>query len=771
MSEPLAGYERYREFMDRLTENNVDEFISLPMIAVMGDTSSGKSSLLSNISLVELPSNDNLTTRCPIMLKMHHSANRSAKVNVYWKDKPSGKDVDFDEVVIGEENWHSITDAIADAQAHIISKTGKEVARDVVSVEIRGPHCQDLTLIDLPGIVRTSGKAESATLSEDIQGLMNEYLSNPRCIVLAVLPANVDFHNSQILAEARKVDPQTERTIPVLTKPDLIDDGAQAAVKELLLGKKTDSFEMGFHMVKGKLIRHLDTSVLSMILYSYLRLCWHQTILRIGRGQAALNKSESIEEGLRGEESFFNNTEPWRSIEDKNLLGTKHLRVKLAQLQMHIIRSSFKGIARDLNNQQEETMKEYDLLGEIPSSLTEKRSLFRSIKEHMWKSIGTTVLSGQIRSLNRDADMRPSAQFLDASQRFQDVLNSSKLATVSDVKAGTLVVVPTENNAAGEVCFIDNDKVYLENMVDEINVTNSSITSYRKNEPGNVFTYSPYVYIERKDGTIDQLKPLERKLVHPDPEWISILIKKNRPYKLPVFINTDVFEAIVAHLIEEEWAPPTMELLDFTAELMDTAADIFIRDIKSVKSFPALESCLVVKASEIVVSLKKVAKDKLEDFIKREKVPYTQNHYLFENLCKLRSERLMSEVLSSIGGQSGSGGNQVAIAPSALISTVKNVFQRNQERSVQDHMTEEMQNALDSYGKVALKRFIDNVPMLCIEIMQHFADEMNDVLSEISDDEINEMVKAPPGIVQKRDKLKRKAEVLKKGIEALGDLY
>ena len=73
MAKQLEGYERYRQFMDRLTESNVDDYIDLPMIAVMGDTSSGKSSLLSNISLVDLPSADSLTTRCPIMLKMHNA--------------------------------------------------------------------------------------------------------------------------------------------------------------------------------------------------------------------------------------------------------------------------------------------------------------------------------------------------------------------------------------------------------------------------------------------------------------------------------------------------------------------------------------------------------------------------------------------------------------------------------------------------------------------------------------------------------------------------
>lgn len=254
MAKQLEGYERYRQFMDRLTESNVDDYIDLPMIAVMGDTSSGKSSLLSNISLVDLPSADSLTTRCPIMLKMHNAASRSACVKVSWKETEGAE---FAERKIVEENWDSITGAIADAQAHIIKISGKEVSRDIVSVEVYGPHCENLTLIDLPGIVRTAGRQESATLAEDIQGLMNDYLSNTRCVILAVLPCNVDFHNSQILAEARKVDPDTKRTIPVLTKPDLIDDGGEMSVKELLLGMKTDSFSLGFHMVKGKPFRGL----------------------------------------------------------------------------------------------------------------------------------------------------------------------------------------------------------------------------------------------------------------------------------------------------------------------------------------------------------------------------------------------------------------------------------------------------------------------------------------------------------------------------------
>jgi hypothetical protein len=43
--EKLAGYEHYHSFMDKLAEAGVDDYIDLPMIAVMGDASSGKSSV------------------------------------------------------------------------------------------------------------------------------------------------------------------------------------------------------------------------------------------------------------------------------------------------------------------------------------------------------------------------------------------------------------------------------------------------------------------------------------------------------------------------------------------------------------------------------------------------------------------------------------------------------------------------------------------------------------------------------------------------------
>ncbi|KAL3788160.1 hypothetical protein ACHAW5_006608 [Stephanodiscus triporus] len=86
-------------------------------------------------------------------------------------------------------------------------------------------------------------------------------------------------------------------------------------------------------------------------------------------------------------------------------------------------------------------------------------------------------------------------------------------------------------------------------------------------------------------------------------------------------------------------------------------------------------------------------------------------------------------------------------------------------------MAEEMQHALSSYGKVAFKRFIDIVPMICIEIMQKFPDKIDGVLSKTTDEEIERIVVAPSNVISARNTLKRKVDTLEKGIVALRELF
>ncbi|KAF1783043.1 Dynamin-type guanine nucleotide-binding (G) domain [Phytophthora cactorum] len=86
--------------------------------------------------------------------------------------------------------------------------------------------------------------------------MVDRYMKQERTVIIAVVPANVDMHNTEILQAAQEADPNGTRTIAVVTKVDLVDAGAELAVHELLLNKKK-KMHLGYHAVKCRSQREL----------------------------------------------------------------------------------------------------------------------------------------------------------------------------------------------------------------------------------------------------------------------------------------------------------------------------------------------------------------------------------------------------------------------------------------------------------------------------------------------------------------------------------
>ena len=57
--------------------------------------------------------------------------------------------------------------------------------------------------------------------------LINGYMAQPNTVILAVIPANQDVATIDILERASAADPEGIRTLGVLTKVDLVDEGAE----------------------------------------------------------------------------------------------------------------------------------------------------------------------------------------------------------------------------------------------------------------------------------------------------------------------------------------------------------------------------------------------------------------------------------------------------------------------------------------------------------------------------------------------------------------
>ena len=65
---------------------------------------------------------------------------------------------------------------------------------DIFRIELCGPEKSHLSVIDVPGIFRTT--EEGITTEEDkllVKNMVHRYVENPLTIILAVLAANVDI--------------------------------------------------------------------------------------------------------------------------------------------------------------------------------------------------------------------------------------------------------------------------------------------------------------------------------------------------------------------------------------------------------------------------------------------------------------------------------------------------------------------------------------------------------------------------------------------------
>ena len=218
-----------RKLIDFFHDNNIGEYVALPEIAVMGDTSTGKSSVLSAISSVQFPSAVKITTRCPARVRMERCDERKpTKVDIRW--------VSTDISAEGKAKWtpkllddpSKITAAIKSAQDFILSLCKRNIARDTIEIHLFGPDLEDITLIDLPGFVRTFADGEDASMIADIDALVQDYLVRECCIIMPVVDLTYNWRNSSILKLAREVDPDGMRIL-YLSLPSLIWSSRRAS--------------------------------------------------------------------------------------------------------------------------------------------------------------------------------------------------------------------------------------------------------------------------------------------------------------------------------------------------------------------------------------------------------------------------------------------------------------------------------------------------------------------------------------------------------------
>ncbi|KAF6838129.1 Iinterferon-induced GTP-binding protein Mx2 [Colletotrichum musicola] len=333
---PGLGNRILLDKIDKLRELGISKQVPLPQLVVVGDQSSGKSSVLESLTGYYFPRSVGLCTRHATEIVCRRESTPSIVVTVHPFDASPAKAAlakSFKRV-LQDLKGGEFGKVLKEASEIMGLKSttegpseGAAFSKDILRVEICGPDEEHLTIIDVPGIFENPQEGFSTTHGVAlVKSMVKDYIKDSRTIIPAVIPCNVDVATQTILTYAAEADPEGKRTLGVLTKPDLVSETAtrQAAMD---------------------LVRD-DTS------------------------------SSKDERNL--EEKLFFEQDPWSKL-DKSRLGIPALRKRLRELLRERTKSEFPKVRRDIQQQLTEARAELEDLGQPRSTADEQRAYLGKI--------------------------------------------------------------------------------------------------------------------------------------------------------------------------------------------------------------------------------------------------------------------------------------------------------------------------------------------------------------------------------------------------------
>ena len=880
-----------KEWIDKWTASGLSNYVSLPMICVLGDTSSGKSSVLSSLLGLELPSASTLTTKCPVLVQMkrvssNHNNNSKppgarAKVGIQWHKRVHGlresprkhkrsieqkmarieKQVEEMKTKAQHQHGHghgqqhqqqqqqttiqqqtlqesnhphhhpaedtetsqhnasrttiinttplkapaspptwtprtlfenletTLPQTISEAQTFVLDYRKTLVAPDTICVTLESPDCQEeLTLVDLPGLVHFQHDQDSSLLGQ-VERVVLEYIRNPRSILLPIVAAPTNIHNSRVLQWALEFDPNTTRTIPVLTKPDLVDPGSEPQVLELLqtdrdhddyaqtqTGSQNQNspqqprFRHGFYMVKN-------------------------------RGQALLDQGASIEDGLAEEIEYFQSTLPWNALTEP-CLGISNLRTKLAKVLWQAMEESLPNILQDVRQQKDTVQTKLESMGTMYTTRLEQRKFYHNLSQNLVARV-RTELSGKGRfhgtfraataasssgssssSRGRKTETaapRGASLLHQACNEFYTDIQRGGLANIKKLVEGASVLVSVpglteDDDIRGELVYIDWKEGYACcDYRDAINHTTDVLfdgighaCEQPDFEANDVWSENgSRVCIGRAGGLFDSMRKLPLKRIRTDPSWLQDKIRQFRTDDMACFVNVEMFQHVVAEFVRDDWAPPCHKMLKTLQEILESTLEDAIQETLPVDDerssrFALLKRLVQGTCRTISQTMLADATKQVQEHLKiEEEYQYTQDEVLLKAISDVRYDNLKRDLELQLRlDQEG-----VVFDTHAIQSMLDGVFRKHQR---QNWMAEQMEVVLSCYGKVATQRVLDRTPQICWQVARNLPEVLLGELGCVTDSVLEKCLWESPQTLRQYEELQAQLKGLKNALDMVG---
>ncbi|XRM46529.1 hypothetical protein ABZX51_009561 [Aspergillus tubingensis] len=335
--------------IDTLRSQGISHYVSLPQIIVCGDQSSGKSSVLEAISGVSFPVKSNLCTRFPTELVLRKDTNVGVRVSIV----PHHSRSEAEQRSLGSfceelDSFDGLPQLVENAKAAMgISTHGKAFSNDLLRIEVSGPDRPHLTIVDLPGLIHSETKQQSAADVQLVQNVVQSYMKEPRSVILAVISAKNDYANQIVLRLARDADKSGDRTLGVITKPDTLVSNSESEKMFISLANNRDvEFRLGWHT-----LRNMDSD----------------------------EGSWTLAERDRKEHEFFSKG-AWADM-SPSCVGINSLRNRLSKVLLRQIAAELPSLIDEIKNKQDNCNQQLIKLGQPRTTLDEQKTYLLRISQ------------------------------------------------------------------------------------------------------------------------------------------------------------------------------------------------------------------------------------------------------------------------------------------------------------------------------------------------------------------------------------------------------
>ncbi|KAF4547379.1 Dynamin central region-containing protein 1 [Elsinoe fawcettii] len=575
----LDSNERQRVLgvVDDLRQLGVNEDIPLPQLVVVGDQSSGKSSLLEGLTGLSFPIASELCTRfaTQIVLRRAVSQESAAKISILPGNEASLDEsrtkalLSFRREIRASELTGQTFAAILDEAAiqmglpTILNPNTEELSRrfsnDILRIELSGPEQQHLSVVDVPGLFHSklvstwpgdliidfdSSDPTKFQTEEDvgvIRELLKSYMSDRRTIILAVMDARNNLANQEVFSMARDADPHGRRTLGIITKCDAVQSGDEDMVLRIAKNE-IERLHHGWFVVRN-------------------------------RSTEEINDGVTLAERHSRERQFFR-TRPWNGLsEDRK--GIDSLKRHLGKLLYDHIKNEFPDMVNDIRHHVKETQSQLDALGPARESSVQQRQFLSRIAREL-QDLTQDALQGNYSSDWSAGDARKLRMLM-------HVENDS----FADKMARTGHTRPFQTT---------------KNKVDK---------EYNRKTIGDESIY----------------------------DWIRHRYRESRGAELPGCVNPNVLQYLFRQQAEG-WRALSEKYLSNTHDLMysfiDSAIDDIVADTDVRERLKARHILALRKAKESAQTrLRTILNDELGGILQ------TVNHYFADNLTACRQERVI----------------------------------------------------------------------------------------------------------------------------------